>query len=64
MVVAVGENGHISYSQDYGDNWTAVSNGFDVSADIIDVAYNENDKIFIAIATNGEIGISVNGVND
>jgi len=64
-LVLVGDACLIGY-QDEGDSgtddkWTFVASGFDPLADILGVAFNETDGIFIAFANNGQIGRSSNG---
>jgi len=62
LFVAVGDNGKIAYSSNYGDTFIQVSNGFIPTANINDVHYDEEDKIFIAVANNGQICRSTNGI--
>lgn len=59
-----GENGIMGYSDLASfDNWFVVANGFNPTARILDVHYDENDAIFIAISNDGVICRSTNGGN-
>jgi len=59
-LIAAGKDGKLGFSDD-GTTWALVSNGFNPTAHILDVAYDENDAIFIAISNDGVICRSTNG---
>jgi len=65
-LVCVGDSGQIGYVNDANlggnDAWTVAPNGFDVSANVTRVEYNETDALFIAVADNGQICRSSNGI--
>ncbi len=63
LFVAVGDSGKIAYSIDSGDTFIQVSNGLDPLANFTDVHYDEDDTVFIAVADNGQILRSTNGIN-
>ena len=61
--IAVGDSGEIytlPVSQFSSGNWVEVINPF--TGNITDVHYDPTDDIFIAVAANGEIGRSVDGI--
>lgn len=61
-VVAVGADGKIAYSDDAGDTWTLVANGFAPTAIINHVEWSSTDRVFIAIANNGQMARSSTGL--
>ena len=69
--VCVGDAATIGYIDDANmvtsngggtDAWTAVDNGFGPTANILSVAYNESDAVFVAVADNGQICRSTTGL--
>ena len=66
-VVVVGDNASIGWLDDSGrttaDNVTAVTTGFAPLSNILAVAWNETDGMFVAVADNGQIARSTNGTN-
>ncbi len=66
-LVTVGDNQQIGYidaaNRNVSDAWTPVSNGFSPLANILAVAWNDIDGVFVAVADNGEIARSSNGTN-
>ena len=66
-VVLVGDNGQIGYWDGadavVNDAVNNVTNGFDPTANIQAVDWNESDGVFVAVADNGQICRSSNGTN-
>ena len=62
-LVAVGDNAKIAVSDDNGNNWSAVSNGFFPTSRITDVHFSEQDLIFVAVSSAGEVCRSTLGDN-
>ena len=66
-LVSVGNNGQIGYwdgaDAAVADAWNVVQNGFDPTANINAVDWNETDGVFVAVADNGQICRSSNGTN-
>lgn len=69
--VCVGDAGTVGYIDDAnilataapGDgSWTAVDNGFAPTANVLSVDFNESDGVFVAVADNGQICRSSNGL--
>lgn len=64
--VCVTNNGGIGYidSADFAtaDAWTSVSNGFSPTTNINDIAYDDSSPLFVAVAANGQICRSTNGI--
>ena len=63
VLVCVGEGARIRLSADRGDTWSAISNGFSVSAIITSVQYSEDDLLWMAVNDVGEIATSISGSN-
>lgn len=61
VMVAVGELGKIAYSPDFGVTWFPVANGF-AADNILDVAFDTNDLMFMAIGQNGQMARSLTGI--
>lgn len=64
--VCVGDSGTIGYLPDASigsvDSWVSVSNGFDPTANVLCVDFNETNGVFIACADNGQICRSSTGI--
>ena len=66
--VCVGDNGQVGYLADSvldvgtADAWTPVVNGFNPLSNILAVAYNEGDGVFVAVADDGVICRSTTGI--
>lgn len=66
--VCVGDNAQIGYISDAvldagtANAWTPVVNGFNPASDVLAVAYNEGDGVFVAVADDGVICRSTTGV--
>lgn len=59
----VGYNDDVNINADATDAWTFVSTGFDITANVQDVDWSEDDRLFIAVADNGQICRSSTGLN-
>lgn len=66
-VVVVGNDANLGYlpgnDTEVADNWTFVASGFGPLVNILDVAWNETDGVFVAVGADGSICRSSNGTN-
>jgi microcystin-dependent protein len=67
-IVGVGVLGQIGYwnrvDKAVNQTWHSVTNGFDPLADILAVDANNTDGMYVAVADNGQICRSTNGLGD
>ena len=67
MMVCVGEMGTVGYLHETDklvtNNWTVAENSFAPTARVLGVARNDVDQMFIAVADNGQICRSTNGIS-
>lgn len=65
-LVSVGDNAQIGYmdrSDSASNNkWVSVAGGIAPTADILDVAWNDTDGVYICVADNGQIARSTSGL--
>lgn len=63
--VACGKDGKIGFAERTGapNPWTLVTNGFNPTAHILDIAFDENNGLFIAISNDGNICRSTTGIS-
>ena len=66
-LVCVGDNATVGYwdigNKTINDSWVPVASGFSPTANINAVVWDENDRVFIAVADNGQICRSTNGTS-
>jgi hypothetical protein len=64
IIIVAGIHGTMHYSADGGATWPAIQSGFGFTQNIIDIAWSEDDAMWMAIDQNGRIHSSLNGVTD
>lgn len=67
LYVVAGNNGQIGYCARSdiltADAWVQTANGFDILSNVNCVHYDEDDAVFVAVANDGAICRSTNGIN-